>query len=119
MSKYVITKVIVTRSTIGDPFKPDWPEMPGGGYKQYMKETYINTGKILSTSDSVSEDSLTLTSTSVWKSDEERLIYMADPTAIRFLEFLTDYRKSKNMVTEWVNKEYDGNTVIREWSGTW
>ena len=119
MSKYVVTKVVVTRPTIGDPFKPDWPEMPNSGYKKYFKEKYIDTGKMLSTSDYVSEDLLTLTTTNIWINDEERIVYMEDPICQNFLNFLKEYRKSKNMTTTWINKEFDNNVEIREWSGVW
>jgi hypothetical protein len=119
MSNYVVTKVIVTRLGIQNAFKPAWPDMPGGGYSQYIKETYIDSGKILSTSDVLSEDSLILTINTVWQNDAERIAYMDDPLVKRHFEFLMNYRKEAGMTHTWINKEYNGNTVIREWSGTW
>jgi hypothetical protein len=119
MSNYVVTKAVITRPGIQYPFKADWPEMPEGGYKQYIKQTYVDTGKILSTSDSISEDSLTLTSTNVWVNEAERTAFMNDPVVKRHFEFLTNYRKSAGISHTWINKEYNGNAVIREWSGTW
>lgn len=118
MNTYVVTKVIIKRPSIANPFKPDYPEMPNGQYKEYIKKTYIETGKILSTNDSLSEDSLTLTIDTVWKNEEERVIYMNDPIVKKHFEWIINYRKSVGISGEWHNKEYRDNVLVREWSGT-
>jgi len=120
-SNYVTSKLVVTRPTISVPFKADFPDLPGPRYSQYIQETYVRTGKMLSTSESISEDLLTLTVNVVWKDDTERVAYRNDPIVAKCFEFMIDYRKSNGMTMDWFIKEYDGNTntVIGERSGSW
>jgi hypothetical protein len=119
-SNYVTSKTVVTRPTISIPFKDSFPDLPGPKYAEYIRETYINTGKMLSASDSISEDLLTLTINVVWKDDAERLAYRNDPIVEKCFEFMIDYRKRNGMTMDWFIKEYDGetNTVISERSGS-
>ncbi len=119
-SNYVTSKLVVTRPTISVPFKADFPDLPGSRYSQYVQETYVKTGKMLSSSESISEDLLTLTVNVVWKDDAERVAYRNDPIVAKCFEFMIDYRKKNGMTMEWFIKEYDGNTntVISERSGT-
>lgn len=121
MSNYVTSKLVVTRPTISVPFKADFPDLPGSQYSQYIKDTYIKTGKMLSSSESISEDLLTLTVNVVWKNDEERVAYRNDPIVEKCFNFMIDYRKKNGMTMDWFIKEYDGsnNTVISERSGSW
>jgi hypothetical protein len=120
-SNYVTSKLVVTRPTISVPFKADFPDLPGRTYSQYIQETYVRTGKMLSTSESISEDLLTLTVNVVWKDDTERVAYRNDPIVEKCFEFMIDYRKNNGMTMDWFIKEYDGNTntVISERSGSW
>jgi hypothetical protein len=121
MNNYVLAKLIITRPSISVPFKIEFPAMSPAEYLQYLKETYINTGKILSpASESLSEDLLTLTLNTVWKNDSERIAYINDPVVKAYFEFIIDYRKSNGITMDWINREYSGsdNTVIREWSGS-
>ena len=121
MNNYVLAKLIITRPSISVPFKIEFPAMSPAEYLQYLKETYINTGKILSpASEILSEDLLTLTLNTVWKNDSERIAYINDPVVKAYFEFIIDYRKSNGITMDWINREYNGsdNTVIREWSGS-
>lgn len=76
---------------------------------------------MLSSSESISEDLLTLTVNVVWKNDEERVAYRNDPIVEKCFNFMIDYRKKNGMTMDWFIKEYDGsnNTVISERSGSW
>lgn len=120
MNNYVLAKLVITRPTISAPFKAEFPKMPGGAWRKYVKETYLDTGKMLSTSEIVSEDLLTLTFNTIWKNDSERVAYINDPLVKEYFEFIIDYRKTNGMTMDWLNREYNGtnNTVIREWSGS-
>lgn len=119
-SNYITSKLVVTRPSISIAFRAEFPDMPGKSYAQYVTETYVHTGKMLSSSESFSEDLLTLTVNTVWKNEEERQAYKNDPVVKKCFEFMIDYRKNNGMTMDWVNKEYDSsnNTVIREWSGS-
>lgn len=118
MSKSVLAKLIITRPNLVMPFKAEFPDMPNGQYRQYVKTTYLDTGKMLSTSENVSEDLLTLTFNTVFPAEQERVAYINDPIVKKYFEFIIDYRKSNGMTMDWINKEFDGNTLIREWAGT-
>lgn len=117
---YITSKTVITRPSISVPFKTDFPDMPGQQYSQYIKDTYIKTGKMLSSDEGLSEDLLTLSIHVVWKNDEERLAYREDPIVKKCFEFMIDYRKKNGMTMDWYIKEYDGvtNALISERSGS-
>lgn len=53
---------------------PNSPE-----YQQYIKKNYIDTGKIIWQERKMSEDKLSLTSTSIWRSRLDFLSFTTDP----------------------------------------
>jgi hypothetical protein len=120
MDNYVLAKLVITRPSLSADFRSDFPDMPNGQYRRYVKETYQDTGKMLSTSESLTEDLLTLTFNTIWKNDAERVAYINDPIVKKYFEFIVAYRKNNNMIMDWINREYNGtnNTIIREWSGS-
>lgn len=99
-------------------FKTPLPEMSGEDFVNYVKEKYIDTGKILSRKETLSEDRLELISETIWINDEERVAYINDPIVKKYLDNLINYRKANGITTEWINRLWDKDTLVKEWSGT-
>ena len=92
--------------------------MPGETFKKYVQSVYIDTGKILSRTTTISEDQLTMTSVTVWANNEEREKYIENFIVKKHFEHTINYCKESNIKFDWKNQEYDGNEIVREWSGT-
>lgn len=117
MSDMIVeAKLIAIRPSVEVEFRPPVPA--GLNFLEFVKVNYIDTGKILQKTEIVSEDQLTLTTTTIWKNDQERKNYSEEFIVKAYFDNLVKYRTQNNIITQWVNKEFDGETVIREWSGT-
>lgn len=119
MSNHIVSTVTVTRPNTSVDFKTIYPAMPNGQFSDYLKANYLDTGKILSRTESVSDDNLKLIITTVWKDDAARSEHQNDSVVKAQFENLLNYRKSNGITTEWNSKEYDSeNKIIRDWSGS-
>ena len=116
MANQIITNLISTRLSLDTPFLPDSMTVGLTEYNNYIKETYVDTGKILSRSQKLSEDQLTRTVITIWVNDEERLIYLEDPIAAQRLATVVDYfKKTDGLDVKCINQEVADGEIIREW----
>ena len=116
MANQIITNLISTRLSTDSSFLPeDWVDGLKE-YNSYIKATYIDTGKILSRNQTISEDGLTRTVVTVWVNDEERLKYLEDPIAAKRLADIVEYfKETPGVDVMCVNQEVADGEVIREW----
>ena len=116
MANQIITNLISTRLSTDSSFLPeDWVDGLQE-YNSYIKATYIDTGKILSRKQTISEDGLTRTVVTVWVNDEERLKYLEDPIASKRLADVVSYFKETDGVDVMcINQEVADGNIIREW----
>jgi hypothetical protein len=113
MPNQIIAKSIMTRPSVDVRWTTG-----DGSQVAYFKRVYLDTGKVLARTVSMSEDGLTRTTITIWPNDTERLAYMEDPFIINDLTEQTEYRIVSNIQHSWSNQEIDSNnTVIRTWSG--
>lgn len=92
MADLVRSNLILIRPTPQTLFKSEYPENPD--FPEYFKKTYLDPGKILSRTEVLSEDFLTLNTETVWKNEEAKLQYLDDPIIkARF----------DNLITHWTN----------------
>jgi len=113
--KNVVAEFTIIRPSTALAFTP--PELQGPEFKDFVKKYYVDTGKILSRQYSLTEDGLSVTYTTVWKNDEFRKEYSDNFFIKTVMDTATRYRKENNIVTRWRNREYDGDTLVREWEG--
>jgi hypothetical protein len=116
MANQIITNLISTRLSTDSSFLPeDWVDGLKE-YNSYIKATYIDTGKILSRNQTISEDGLTRTVVTVWVNDEERLKYLEDPIAAKRLADIVEYfKETPGVDVMCINQEVADGEVIREW----
>ena len=114
MSIVVITTF--TRPAIDTPFQPVFDDIES--HLDYLKKTYVDTGKILSRTRNVSADLLTMTFTTIFPNDEQRQIYKEDPIPANKFQLVLDHCKNNNIKVEWKNQEIVEGNLIREWAGT-
>jgi hypothetical protein len=67
-----------TRPNTQTAFLTSASDVIGGEVYIYIRENYINTGKIISHEVAVSEDQLTMTSTRLWATESDFNDFMAD-----------------------------------------
>lgn len=112
MANQIVTKIIVTRTNKDILFFEDNPMWEG-----YVKAKYIDTGKLLSKKFVVHGDKLSGTYAMVWADNDARLEYINDPLQKANMESRRAYRQKHGMTYTWENTEWDGDTIVRQWSG--
>jgi hypothetical protein len=113
MSNQVIATLKLTRPSSDIAWSSDI-----GKNLAYFKAVYLDTGKALSRTQSLSEDGLTKTTVTVWSNEEERSAYSSNPMILSHIKDQANYMKSVNIQVSWSNQEIspDG-TIIKTWSG--
>ncbi len=61
------------------------------GYVDYIKKNYVDTGKMLSSKKTLSEDNTTVEYVTQWRSREDFLTYVTDETIYDFIVLGNDY----------------------------
>lgn len=70
-------------------------------YGVYLKEKYMDTGKLLAADREMSEDKLSITLTTLWESQEAFAEYFSDPYCVQnFLKISSDYDQEHGITTE-------------------
>jgi hypothetical protein len=113
----VISTLTLTRPNVDVLFRQEIPEMNPDKIALYTYKNYIQTGKILSRSQSLSPDGLQLTLTTVWKSNDERFDYMCDPLIAKLFNIHKEHWIKNKIKCEYLNEEMDGDEFIRESRG--
>lgn len=113
MSNQVIATLKLTRPSSDIAWSND-----NGRNWAYFKAVYLETGKALSRTQSLSEDLLTKTTVTVWTNEEERLEYSSNPMILSHIKDQANYMESVNIQVSWSNQEIspDG-TIIKTWAG--
>lgn len=94
---------IIKKQTRPDASVPFFFEsgLPNKDYGIYLKEKYINTGKLMSVDREMSEDKLSITLTTIWASQEAFAEYFSDPFCVeKFLKISADYDLDHGITTE-------------------
>lgn len=116
MANQIITNLITTRKSKDDSFLPDYTPEELKSYTIYTTKTYINSGKILERTQSMSMDGLTRTVITVWVDDESRQQYLSDPIVAKRLSEIVEYFKiNDGFDVKCINQEVSNGEVIREW----
>jgi hypothetical protein len=87
MYKFVKTQ---QRPTPATRFFFEHQEYPKG-YLEYIKQNYIETGKLLSNQKTMSTDNMSVEFTSIWRSRKDFLSYVTDNTIYNFISTGNDY----------------------------
>lgn len=91
---------IQTRPDLDTPFFFE-TKLVSREYGQYLKTKYKDTGKLISFNRVISEDNLTVTSDTVWESQEAFAEFYSDPLCIeQFLKISADYEQTHGIKTE-------------------
>ena len=117
MANHIVSTVVVKRPNLEVPFKSYSPDIPPEQLNRFIQINFIDTGKLLSRTETMSEDQLTLTYISIWRDDAARFEYQKNIFVRTQFDHLVEYRKSQGITVEYNNKEFSGSTIVREWSG--
>lgn len=113
MNEYIIeATLILTKPDRSVEFRPALVEMSPKDLRSYIDKNYIQTGKMLSRSEVLSEDNLSLTITTYWKSDQDRVEYTNNFIIKNIFELHKKHWIDHNIRCEWINKELDGEIII-------
>jgi hypothetical protein len=118
LANHIVSTVVVKRPNPEVPFKSYSPAIPPDQLESFIQINFIDTGKLLSRTSTISEDELTLTYITCWKDDAARFEYQKNIFVKTQFDHLVEYRKAHGITVEYNNKEFRGSTIIREWSGT-
>lgn len=118
MPNPIIATMTLTKVSADTPFDPPLTTEEVNSFQAYLRTTYTGPGKILSRMSTMSPDSLTRTTMTVWKTDDERKAYNEDRVILERRNRLLDHCRANSIKVSWSNQEIEEGIVIREWAGT-
>jgi hypothetical protein len=113
----VISKIILTRPNKDVVFRPEIPEMSPDEIRSYVHRNFIQSGKILNRSEVLAEDELTLTLTTIHKSNQDRVNYGNNFIIKNIFTSHKAHWIANNIKCEWINEELNGDVIARTWQG--
>lgn len=93
-----LTKTIVRPNTGVNFFSA--PEAIADAVKGHVKTTYMDTGKLISTTNSTSEDGLTLTNVTIWQNLAALQEFRSDSVIVNGWISVKDAYNTQNGITE-------------------
>lgn len=96
---FQVTRTFTRPSTTIPFFDARSAEGTSDQFKAYFLENYINPGKSLGITHTVSSDGLVLTAISLWDNEESYNQFMADPSCASAVSFAQQYNND-NGITE-------------------
>ena len=72
---------------------------------EHVKTTYKDTGKIVSTGVTKSDDLLTMTAIWIWKTPEDHKEYQADPIIKEWIELNNNYNLANGIIRDPILRE--------------
>jgi hypothetical protein len=113
----VMSKLILTRLGKHIEFRTAVPNMSPSEIRSYIENNYNLTGKILSRSETLSEDGLQLCVTTLHRSNQDRIEYTNDPVIIDMHNVHKAHWVANNIRAGWINEELEGDVVTNRWTG--
>ena len=94
---------IQTRPSVDIPFFFE-TNLVSKEYEEYLRKNYRDTGKILGFDRKMSPDKLTITTNTVWESQEAFAEFYTDPICMeKFLKSSAEYEQTNNIISEAVS----------------
>jgi hypothetical protein len=111
MSNIILSKLIHTRPNKDVPWFNEVVIDPE--FNEYVRLNYFNTGKMLTKGSTSSDDLLILIFTSQWRSEQDHLDYLKDPTVKEKNSQKIDFCKEHGIKLRFEITEFDrkGNVV--------